>query len=279
MSTKIAFPNNRLAQPALGNPLFVSDVSNNTENLIQAMGILLGLDLTAGFAILQGMVFNGAAYGAGYVFMGNGSVSGNIYYTAGIAVNKYLNPTSTDIDLKIHSDGNNYNTYRVYNAISSDTQIGSFPQFVGNMNTYRLSTYGLKSSLGGAAFLNVGTTAGTVAAGDDSRFTLPTTTDLGLSTEFVYTGWTITINAYKNGHVVIVTFSMSCTSGEQQNQRLLGGTFYPNVPAFGPIYFTLLPTDNTNTSGGFGYIDTSGLIRVTLQNNAITYNGSCTFLT
>ena len=38
MSNKIPWPNTRLAQTGLGNPLFVTDPQNNTENILQRSG-------------------------------------------------------------------------------------------------------------------------------------------------------------------------------------------------------------------------------------------------
>jgi hypothetical protein len=139
MSTKIQFPNNRLTESGLGNPLFVTDVSNLTENLLEAINMLLGL-ASNGFAILSGFTYSGSAYSAGIVYM-----NGIIYYcSAGLNEGQYLSPVPTDVDSKLHSDGNSYNTYRIYYAVASNSQVGGMPQFTGNMDSYRFSMQKIK---------------------------------------------------------------------------------------------------------------------------------------
>jgi len=144
MSTKIQFPNTRLTQAALGNPLFVTDVENLTSNLLEAINMLLGLPTSGAtaFAILSGFEYDseGASYSTGIVYM-----NGLIYYCAtGLAETKYLAPAPTDGNSKVFSDGNSYNTYRIYYAVSSNSQVGGMPQFNGTMDQYRLSLTAMK---------------------------------------------------------------------------------------------------------------------------------------
>jgi hypothetical protein len=148
MSTKIRFPNTRLTQTGLGNPLFVTDVENLTSNLLEAINMLLGLPASGAtaFAILSGFTYTpggGGSYSAGIVYM-----NGLIYYfddTGGELVEgKYLSPVPTDGNSKVFSDGNSYNTYRIYYAVSSNSQVGGMPQFTGTMDRYRLSLTAMK---------------------------------------------------------------------------------------------------------------------------------------
>jgi hypothetical protein len=148
MSAKIPWPNTRLTQTGLGNPLFVTDPQNNTENILQAVNMLLGLP-SNGFAILSGFTYtpgSPGSYSPGIVYM-----NGQIYLvTISLTENKYLAPDPTDIDPKQHSDGNSYNTYRVFYAVQSNSPVGGMPQFVGNMNQYRRSVENLINiTLGG----------------------------------------------------------------------------------------------------------------------------------
>lgn len=134
MSTQIPFPNKRLAQAGIGNPLFVTDIENATEDLLEALATLYGF-ASNGFAILSGFDYGAGAYTGGIVYM-NG-----VFYrcVAGLTENQYLTPDVQDVDNKIFSDANTYPTYRIYQAVAAGVQWGGMPQFVGNMNAYRVS--------------------------------------------------------------------------------------------------------------------------------------------
>lgn len=134
MSTQIPFPNKRLAQAGIGNPLFVTDIENATEDLLEALATLYGF-ASNGFAILSGFDYGAGAYTGGIVYM-NG-----VFYrcVAGLTENQYLTPDVQDVDNKIYSDANTYPTYRIYQAVAAGAQWGGMPQFVGNMNAYRVS--------------------------------------------------------------------------------------------------------------------------------------------
>ena len=166
MSEKIDFPNNRLTAAGLGKPIFGTDIQNSTENLLQAIYILLGLP-SNGFAILSGFTYTPGtpgSYSSGIVYM-----NGQIYLcSAGLQEGKYLAPNVQDLFPKLHNpDGNSYPTYRVYYAVSSNSQVGGMPQFSGNMDQYRISSYliqtalnNLISSLGTASTKDFGAGAG-----------------------------------------------------------------------------------------------------------------------
>jgi hypothetical protein len=71
-------------------------------------------------------------------------------------------------------------TYTLFSGISTSNPTGSTPIFSSDMNQYRIGLSSIKANvltmqatlavLGNSAFANIGTTAGTVAAGNDSRF-------------------------------------------------------------------------------------------------------------
>lgn len=134
MSSQIPFPNKRLAQAGIGNPLFVTDIENATEDLLEALAVLYGF-ASNGFAILSGFDYGAGAYTGGIVYM-NG-----VFYrcVAGLTENQYLTPDVQDVQNKIFSDANTYPTYRIYQAVAAGAQWGGMPQFVGNMNAYRVS--------------------------------------------------------------------------------------------------------------------------------------------
>jgi hypothetical protein len=159
MSVKIQFPNIRLTPASLGKPVFATDIQNLTENLLDAMKILLGQD-SNGFAILRGFNYISGTYSVGYVYM-----NGDFYYCAGgVTEGNYLVPNVTDTESKLHNpDGNSYPTYRIYYAIESTSPWGGMPQFTGDMNQYRLDLTTVNnrilnhiSSLGTAAYNNTG---------------------------------------------------------------------------------------------------------------------------
>lgn len=175
----IQWPFTRKEWPGFGNPRFVSDIVAANEAVIDAIKVVTGLT-NADFAILSGLDFTpgtpNGTYAPGWFYL-----NGEIYYMgASFSEGLYLAPNPTDIMPKPFSDGNSRNTYTLLTGISTSNPTGSTPIFSGNMNVNRI---GLKtinasiqsilatiSALGNAAYRNVGTTAGTVAAGDDSRF-------------------------------------------------------------------------------------------------------------
>ena len=153
MSAKIPFPNIRLSQAGIGNPLFVTDITNVTEDLMNSLGLLLGLPAN-GFAILNGLTYTPGSpgtYSTGYIYL-----SGSIYFFDGSVTplheSQYLAPSLTDTDSKLHSDGNSYNTYRIYYALASNSPITDCPQFTGNMDAYRFDmTKNLANSIATAS--------------------------------------------------------------------------------------------------------------------------------
>ena len=72
MSAQIPFPNKRLPQAGIGNPLFITDIENANEDLLEALLILYGL-AAGDFAILSGFNYGAGAYTGGVVYM-NGTI-------------------------------------------------------------------------------------------------------------------------------------------------------------------------------------------------------------
>jgi hypothetical protein len=249
MNTTINFPNVRLETAGTGNPIFVTDIMNACESALSVMESLLGLP-SNGFAIITGFVYGGGAYTGGLVYM-----NGVFYWcTAGLTENKYLMPDNVDDFVKIYQDANTHATYKLFYAVESNTPVGGMPQFVGNMNAYRLNLTVLKGAiaaaivtaeaytdseitalnLGNSSTLDVGTTTGTVCAGDDGRLSNFRSVDRGeAGLDFVISSfdlaWHIldlsSIVTNSNAKFVILRVGMVQTSGQTWLQvRREGGT-------------------------------------------------------
>jgi hypothetical protein len=173
------WPFKRKEYAGLDNPRFVSDIVAANEATIDAMKAITGLG-NVDFAIITGLDFTpgspNGVYSAGIFYL-NG-----LFYYQGSAFSEglYLAPNPTDVEPQPFGDSISRLTYTLLSGISTSNPSGSTPIFGSNMNAYRI---GLKSvnnnilaiqatlaALGNSAVRNVGTTAGTVAAGDDPRF-------------------------------------------------------------------------------------------------------------
>lgn len=181
MSSLIQAPFVRKSYPSLGNPAFVDDiVAANQQSLDLILGIL-GVP-NPNFCILTGFgIIDANTYGGGF-FMLNGKL---YFMPNSVSVGSYLTPAPQDILSQPFSDTNARNIYTEQFAVLTSDPTGggngATPQFVsGGMYDYRfdlttikatvISIQNVLSQLGGAAFLNVGTTPNHVAAGDDPRF-------------------------------------------------------------------------------------------------------------
>lgn len=181
----IPFPFVRLSYPSLGNPAYVDDIVASNQQLLDGISALLNGGVTGtygGFAIISGLAYNSGTqqYGTGVIYF-NGTLYG---VAASFGTGLYLTPASQNILNKPFSDTNSRLIYtQMLVAPTSDPTgggNGATPVFNGSMNQYRfdLNTLGtgLQAvqaqilTLGTAAYLNVGVSAGTVAAGNDSRF-------------------------------------------------------------------------------------------------------------
>ena len=179
MPDLIQFPFVRKEYPGVGNPRFVSDIVAANQATISAMKAITGL-ADIDFAIISGMEFTpgtpNGTYAPGIFYL-----NGLFYYLgASFTEGLYLAPNPTDIMPKPFSDGNSRLTYTLLSGVSTSNPTGATPIFSGNMNAYRIGLKSMKANLvsvqgtiallGNAAFMNVGTTAGTVASGNDPRF-------------------------------------------------------------------------------------------------------------
>lgn len=175
----LQWPNIRKEYAGLDNPRFVSDIVAANEATIDAVKAITGLGNTD-FAIITGLDYTpgtpNGTYSPGVIYL-----NGLFYYQgSGFSEGLYLAPNPTDIEPQPFGDSITRNIYTAYNSISTASPTGASPVFSGDMNAYRLGLKNSKSNilaiqatiatLGQAAFMNVGTTAGKVAAGDDPRF-------------------------------------------------------------------------------------------------------------
>lgn len=166
----IKWPFKRKTYSGLDNPRFVDDITAANEAVIDGMTALTGLGSTD-FAIISGLNF---LAGTPNVFTdGIFYLNGAFYYqSTGFNENLYLLPTPTDIMPKVFGDTNTRNIYTSFASASTSSPTGATPQFVGNMNSYRI---GLKynqsvvngilttlAGLGTAAAADVGTANGNV---------------------------------------------------------------------------------------------------------------------
>lgn len=174
----IQWPFKRKTYPGIKNPRFVSDIQAANEAVMDGLMYLTGLKQTD-FAILWGMEWDVVlnTYAPGIIYL-----KGTFYYVADIVPSGlYLTPSLTDIMQQPFDDGTPRKIYTVQNAVTAlAATADTSPIFFGTMAQYRL---GLKTmaaniqsmmlilvNLRSAAYLNVGVTPGTVAAGDDARF-------------------------------------------------------------------------------------------------------------
>jgi hypothetical protein len=173
------FPFFRKSYPSLGNPAFVDDIVAANQLALDGLANLAGLPT---FCIISGLQYNAGTYSFGVILL-----NGQFYLLpAGVTLTEglYLAPAPQDTNPKPFSDTNARNTYTLnLCAPTSDPTgggAGATPAFTGNMNNYRYDLNTIKQALivaqntigqlGNAAFRNIGTVTGTVAAGDDQRF-------------------------------------------------------------------------------------------------------------
>lgn len=167
----------RQSYAGVDNPRYVDDIVAANDLVTTALAALAGLGPND-FAILQGLVYDQAnnQYGPGFYYL-----NGQVYnQTATFAAGLYLVPTLQDAMQKGFPDGTPRYTYKLFLSQATNNPAGATPIFQGNMNQNRVDSRTISGfisviqqrliQLGGASNLNVGTTPGTVAAGDDTRF-------------------------------------------------------------------------------------------------------------
>lgn len=175
MSDLIQWPGARETYAGIDNPIFVDDIQAADEMVLAAAKALTGLNDTD-FAIVSGLEFdNTTNYSSGIFYL-----NGQFYAIGGCQTGQFLNGSIVPYLSEGFNDGNPRNIYNVYQGNAWNAGGDGFtPVFNGSMDTYRISGKRLMaavntlqviaSMLKGAAFLDVGTSGGTVAAGDDPR--------------------------------------------------------------------------------------------------------------
>lgn len=176
MGTYFTWPWKRKEYAGIGNPRFVSDIVSDNELALEGLKNLLGLSDTD-FAIVYGLEYvvgTSNSYNPGVIFFNGSFYAVESSFVEGLR----LTPNVTDTMPQPFNDGNSRNIYTKFSTVTTTNPTGSTPVFTGNMNGYRLnlnilnqdvsSIFSVLSTLGNAAFKNVGTTPGTVAAGDAS---------------------------------------------------------------------------------------------------------------
>jgi len=174
---QIFFPTIRKTVPGLGNPAYIDDVKAANQLLTDGLCAILGMYNTNGFCILSGFAYdpNAKVYGPG-VFMFNQQF---YYQPVAFPEGSYLKPNLTDVMPKPFSDTNARPIYTNYVSVATNDPNGATPIFQGDMQSVRVGLFenvsiihtlqDVIASLGNAAFESVGTTPGTVAAGNDPR--------------------------------------------------------------------------------------------------------------
>lgn len=176
LNALITFPFKRKQYAGINNPRFVGDVVASNEAVLDGLQAITGLGNTD-FAIITGLDYSigSLSYSGGIFFL-----NGNFYVIQnGFIEGNYLTASPTDFMPQAFQDGVSRPIYTVQFGATSNVSAGNSPLFTGNMNAYRI---GLKytqsavialqtiaAALGNSSTRNVGTIAGTVATGDDSR--------------------------------------------------------------------------------------------------------------
>lgn len=175
----LQFPNTRKIYPGLENPVWVADILAANQLTLDGLTTLLNLP-NPGFAIIAGMSYTTGSpnmYAPGIFWL-----NGTFYFMSiSFSDSQYLIGALIDTLPEVFQvDQVERNIYTIQQAQTTASPTGATPLFSGNMNAYRIGINDLKiaitalqntvNQLKGAAFLDIGTTAGTVAAGNDSRF-------------------------------------------------------------------------------------------------------------
>ena len=140
------WPNIRKSYTGVGNPIYISDIVELTQNVLAAMKAVLGLG-ASDFYIISGMEYDAGAhtYAVGIVY-----INGVFYYSnAVLSEGKYLAPNLTNYLSEAFDDTVSRYIYTLQYAATSNTSVtgGSPVAFSGNMNAYRLNLSFINSLL------------------------------------------------------------------------------------------------------------------------------------
>jgi len=174
---QIFFPTVRITVPGLGNPAYIDDVKAANQLMVDGLAALLGLYNTDGFCIVSGFTYdpNAKTYGPGVFYFNQQFYYQQVVFPEG----SYLKPNPSAVMPKNFSDTNARPIYMNYVSIETNDPAGATPIFQGDMNASRMGIFqnvgiihslqDVVNTLGTAAFAKIGTTPGTVAAGNDTR--------------------------------------------------------------------------------------------------------------
>ena len=178
----LQWPAIRKTYAGIDNPLFIDDIALANQGALSGLAALAGFG-PADFWIVSGMEYNAPAGGPNTYNPGVFYLNGSFYYIENSTIEgQYLTPSVQGVLSEAFDDGNTRVIYNTNFGISSVNNTGAGPYsplMSGPMNAYRagnkylatavISLLATQANLGGAAFLNVGQIAGTVAAGNDPR--------------------------------------------------------------------------------------------------------------
>lgn len=175
MENLLPWPCQRVTYPGIDNPMYDQDIEALTGMLLQAVQASLGIDV-GDFFIVSDCIYNPGTnqYSSGIVFM-----NGSFYAVTGpFPAGSFLIPSTVNVLTVNFDDGQARPIYQEQvSIIAQAAGAGGSPQFVGNMNQYRIgnkylqaaivSLLATQAALGAAAFLPVG--PGGVASYTDPR--------------------------------------------------------------------------------------------------------------
>lgn len=140
MSDLIQFPFTRISYASIDNPVYSQDTVAANQEAQAAIAALAGLDSSTTFAILGGLQYTIAISGPNYYTPGFFWFNGVIYYqNVDFDETLYLKANVTQIMPYTFSDAITRDLYQVNFSQTTASPTSATPQFMGNMNQYRLS--------------------------------------------------------------------------------------------------------------------------------------------
>ena len=148
MNDLIQFPFTRLEYPAIDNPIYVSDIVAANQEALAALNGITGLG-ASDFAIFSGLKYMVVVSGSNYYTPGIFYLNGIWYYQPdNFNENQYLGPNITGIMPYAFTDAVIRSLYQVnYGVAVGSSSPSTSPQFVGNMNAYRLDSKTLSNQI------------------------------------------------------------------------------------------------------------------------------------
>ncbi len=144
----LQFPALRQQYPAIDNPLYVSDIVQANQGMLDLASALAGLGPTD-FAIFGGLQYMVAISGSNFYTPGYFYLNGIWYYQPiDFDENEFLEPNITGELPYTFEDATERNLYDINfgKAVGSSSPSTS-PEFIGNMNAYRLDLKTINQSI------------------------------------------------------------------------------------------------------------------------------------